>query len=362
MRELSHKICSSSRALADHSSGVSGLASPTRLDGIHCFRVSAVDQIDKGIFYALDANCRISYEALARRFSLSANAIKKRVMKLQELGVIKRFTVWLSLAMINAEMFVAIASTDGSQDDEALINAIGNSPMVHRVAPLTNENIMFFGEYVGAQGLSQLCRFIRGLDGISDIEIHTLLTDKGSQVQLTKLQLRVLDHLRDDARISIVDLANRSGLTARTIRRVLHQLGADKGTSRAFVLDDRINPEYRASREPVHFRTIWNWTAGASFYCTAQMVYKETKGNPQTLYEWLQKKFPSEHWYAYASASEPILFSRFFLNRIGDFEPIVRKIKRNQTVEHLKTLISYPQRHFPSLRELRLDEMLQESG
>ena len=324
--------------------------------------MSAVDQIDKGIFYALDANCRISYEALARRFNLSANAIKKRVMKLQELGVIKRFTVWLSLAMINAEMFAAIASTDGSQNDEALINAIGNSSMVHRVAPLTNENIMIFGEYVGATGLSQLCRFIRGLDGISDIEIHTLLTDKGSQVQLTKLQLRVLHHLRDDARISIVDLANRSGLTARTIRRVLHQLGADKGSTRAFVLDDRINPENRASREPVHFRTIWNWTAGASFYCTAQMVYKETKRNPQTLFEWLEKQFPTEHWYAYASASEPILFSRFFLNRIGDFEPIVRKIKHNPSVEHLKTLISYPQRHFPSLRELRLDEMLQESG
>ena len=108
--------------------------------------MSAVDQIDKGIFYALDANCRISYEDLARRFNLSANAIKKRVMKLQELGVIKRFTVWLSLAMINAEMFVAIASTDSNQNDEALINAIGNSPMVHRVAPLANEDIMVFGE------------------------------------------------------------------------------------------------------------------------------------------------------------------------------------------------------------------------
>jgi Lrp/AsnC family leucine-responsive transcriptional regulator len=324
--------------------------------------VSAVDQIDKGIFYAMDANCRISYEALARRFDLSANAIKKRVMKLQEIGIIKRFTVWLSLAMLDAEMFVAFVSTDGSQNDEMLINAIGNNPMVHRIAPLTNENMMVFGEYIGATGLSQLCRFIRSLDGVSDIEIHTLLTDKGSQVDLTKLQLRVLKHLHDDARRSIVELANRSGLTARTIRRVLHQLGADKGSTRAFVFNDRLNPDERASNEPVHFRTLWNWTAGANFYCTARMVYKETKGNPQKLQQWLQNEFPLEHWYTYASASEPILFSTFYIDRIGDFEPIVRKIKRNSNIENLKTMISYPQRHFQSLRELRLMEMYNESA
>ena len=121
--------------------------------------MSAVDQIDKGIFYELDANCRISYEALSRQFNLSANAIKKRVTKLQKCGILKRFGIWLSLGMIDAEMFVAFVTTDGSNDDEVLITTIGTNPMVHRAAFLSSGDVMLFGEYMRASILNSCKTF-----------------------------------------------------------------------------------------------------------------------------------------------------------------------------------------------------------
>jgi Lrp/AsnC family leucine-responsive transcriptional regulator len=52
-----------------------------------------MDQIDRDILSALERDARVSYKDLAERVSLSANAVAERVRRLQEHGIIKRFTV-----------------------------------------------------------------------------------------------------------------------------------------------------------------------------------------------------------------------------------------------------------------------------
>jgi DNA-binding Lrp family transcriptional regulator len=321
-----------------------------------------MDLIDKGIFYALDSNCRVSYEELARRFEISANAIKKRVTKLQTSGILKRFNIWLSLSMIDAEMIVAFIRTDGSQDDEILINAIGNNPMVHRAAYLSNGDMVVFGEYNGANGLNELSRFLRCQEGVGEVEIHTLLTEKGGKVTFSPLQLKVLNQLRKNARMSIVNLAKHTGLTARTIRRVLEQLGGNRATTRAFAITNDLRPEERASNEPVHFRSFWNLNAGGNISFATRITYMEDKGNPSELVGWLQEKYPVEHWYSYASASDPLLFSTFVVENVGVFEKIHQSLKRELMVDSIETLVFYPQRHFKGLREICLEEMLNQAG
>jgi len=321
-----------------------------------------MDLIDKGIFYALDSNCRVSYETLARQFEISANAIKKRVTKLQTSGVLKRFAIWLSLSMIDAEMLVAFIRTDGSQDDEELITSIGNNPMIHRAAYLSNGGIVAFGEYNGAKGLNELSRFLRNQDGVAEVEIHTLLTEKGGKITFTPIQLKVLDQLRKNARMSIVELAKRTGLTARTIRRVLDQLGGNNPTTRAFVVRENLRPEQRASNEPVHFRSFWNLNAGSNISFAARINYSEERGNPAELDAWLRNQYPVAHWYSYASASEPLLFSTFVVQNVGDFEKIHLSLKRGPMVDSVETLVFFPQRHFKGLREIRLEELLAQAG
>ncbi len=320
--------------------------------------MSAVDLVDKGIFYALDSNCRMSYEALARQFEISANAIKKRVMKLQTSGFLKGFGVWLSLAMIDAEMLVAFVNTDGGQEYDALINTIGNHPMVHRAAYLSSGSIILFGEYDGATGLSELGRFIRKQSNVINVDIHTLLTEKGKKIEFTSIQKKVLRALLEDARMSIVNLAQQTGLTARTIRRTLNQLGGNQPTTRAFVIRDDMRPEERATNEPVHFRTFWNLNAGGNISYAVRITYEESQGNPADVVRWLQEQYPLEHWYSYASASEPFLFSTFVVEDMGMFEKIHLGLKQGPLIEQVQTLVLYPMRHYKGLREIRLKEML----
>ncbi|MHA2425196.1 MAG: Lrp/AsnC family transcriptional regulator, partial [Candidatus Thorarchaeota archaeon] len=74
-----------------------------------------MDAIDKSILMALDQNCRLSYEALARDLGVSANAIRKRITNLIESRVITDFVVLFSAAMTGAESLFLQIETDGCE-------------------------------------------------------------------------------------------------------------------------------------------------------------------------------------------------------------------------------------------------------
>ena len=97
-----------------------------------------MDSLDRSIFDALDTNCRISYEELARKHGITPNAVRKRVLKLIDSGVIIKFMVLLSEAQIDANYLVAILKMDGSQDDALLTKILTDNRMVFVVLPLSN--------------------------------------------------------------------------------------------------------------------------------------------------------------------------------------------------------------------------------
>jgi DNA-binding Lrp family transcriptional regulator len=87
-----------------------------------------LDAIDKGILIELTNNCRVTYRELAKKFSISYNAIKKRIKKIEKLGIIYQYQVRLSLSMTGANLLFGLLFTDGSQDEEDFVNHIGKLP------------------------------------------------------------------------------------------------------------------------------------------------------------------------------------------------------------------------------------------
>ena len=98
----------------------------------------SLDSIDLGILHDLNNNCRVTFQGLSRKYGISANAIRKRVVKLEESGVIAGYHVRLSLAAIGSEMIFGLLSTDGSKDEEEFTNLIGQSPYILAAASYTN--------------------------------------------------------------------------------------------------------------------------------------------------------------------------------------------------------------------------------
>ncbi|MFW9799842.1 MAG: winged helix-turn-helix transcriptional regulator [Candidatus Thorarchaeota archaeon] len=303
-----------------------------------------MDAIDKKILLELDANCRVSFEELGRKLEMTSNAVKKRFDKLLDSGVIDHFVVAFKPAMTGAEYLIGEVSTDGSEDEEDFISHIGNNEMTVQVGLLAGgegRSYMVHAEYIGSEGLLELSSFLRNLDSVTKVEVHTIATDSGRKVDLTNTHLRILRHLIDDPRMTISELARQSGLTARRVRRLLSELIEGRG---------------------FWFSARWNLSAGESTEFYVRIEYDEREGTTDEIEQWLRNEYPLEYWYSYASALEPVIFAKFVTEHFREAETITKRITATRFTRATRTMICYPVRKFPRLGQVKLQEMLAASG
>ncbi len=296
-----------------------------------------MDDIDKRIILALDSDCRMTYQKMAEKLNLTATAVKKRVIKLLEQGVIDRFITTLNFEMIDSDLLLAIVQTKGSEYEEDFIEEVGNNPSVIQMSSIACGKgglYVVFAVTSGLQSLSDFGAFIRTLEPVTNTDIHVLLYPRGHKVTLTKLQLRVLKYLVDNPRISIVEIAEQSGLSARRVRRTITELQEGEG---------------------IRFAVLWNLSKGGLNEVLLRIEWDEKNSNHKVVIDWLRNKFPLEFWSPFVSATSPVVFARFVVEDLEAIESIARVVKRAPFVESLSTLVLYSNNLFdwPGITELR---------
>ncbi|MFX1330160.1 MAG: winged helix-turn-helix transcriptional regulator [Promethearchaeota archaeon] len=303
-----------------------------------------LDSIDKRLILELDSNCRVTFQELALKLGMTANAVRKRVTKLVEQGVIEEFVVIMRPAMTGVEFLLALIQTDGLEDEEMLINKMGKYRGVVQaglVASITGRTYLVFAEYISAAGLMDLRKFLGGLESVQDIEMHTLLGQQGTSIDLTKLHLRVLRQLIEDARMSITDIANNTGLSARRVRRLLSEITE----SGAFWLAAR-----------------WNLSAGEDTEFYLRIEIDEQKADREAVDEYLRTNYPDEYWLSFHSAIEPTVFAKFVTEHFRESDDIARALKSAPFAKSTSVLICYPVHKFERLSQKLLKERLIEEG
>ena len=279
----------------------------------------------------------MTYQKLADKLGITATAVKKRVMKLVDQGVIDRFMATLNFKMIDSDLLLALVQTDGSEFEEDFIEELGNQPLVVQVSPIVCGTGGFYAVFAvtsGLSGLSDFGTYIRTLDPVKNSDIHVLLYPGGKKVVLTKTQLRVLKYLVDNPRMSIVEIAEQSGMTARRIRRTIEELQDGEG---------------------VLFSVLWNLGIGGLTEVLLQIEWDEKTANHELVIDWLKKNYPLEYWSPFISAAFPVIFARFVVEKLETIELIAREVKRAPFVKSLSTLVFYSNYIFdwPGVTELR---------
>ncbi len=303
-----------------------------------------LDRIDKQILLALDENCRLSYQALAERLGLTATAIRKRMDRLIETGVIEEFSIVLKPAMMNSDYLVALVYTDGSENEEEFMELIGSNLRVIQVGQqVTGIGRLYFihCEYVGAEELQNLATFLRTLDSVTDIELHTTLTKRGEKFDIKKLHLRVLTYLLKDARMQVSEISAESGLAARRVSRAIQEML----DSNAF-----------------WFAVRWNLSLGNNTEFYLKVRYDEQSSEMESIDRWFRETFPDEYWFSFYSAMEPVLFAKFVTEHFRDAEQISRISKSAPFSKTVDVLLSYPVKKFPRLGRIRIEEMISKAG
>lgn len=274
---------------------------------------------------------------MADKLGITATAVKKRVTKLLERGVIDRFITTLNFEMIDSDLVLAIVQTDGSEFEEDFIDELGEPSFVFQVSPIACGKGGLYAVFAvtsGLSGLSEFGTFIRTLKPVANSEIHVLLYPKGKKVNLTKTQLRVLKYLVENPRMSIVEIADLSGMTARRIRRTIEELQEGEG---------------------ILFAVIWNLGIGGLTEVLLRIEWDEKNTDHESVIAWLRKRYPLEYWSPFISAAFPVIFARFVVEKLETIESIAREVKRAPFVKSLSTLVFYSNYLFnwPGVTELR---------
>lgn len=282
----------------------------------------------------------MTFQDLSRRYGISANAIRKRVKRLEETGAIGEYLVRFSLEMTNCDLLFGLIWTDGSNDEVEFVDSIGESQYILAAASYTNGAYALLAEYTSPSQLLEAGAYLRSLPGVENVEIHPLLMEKGGKLELSGLHLRVLNCLVDNSKMPIIDIAQKTGLTARRVRKLVREMVESPAIQ--FTIG------YELGQEEVPFILRISWD---------EQVLKHDKIKP-----WLEDKFGSLLWEFYLSALEPVVFTLFSVENVFEIDSIARAIRREPFVKTVKTLIGKHHRYFGGLSHDKIYDMLRDSG
>ncbi|UCE10975.1 MAG: winged helix-turn-helix transcriptional regulator [Candidatus Thorarchaeota archaeon] len=305
-----------------------------------------LDRIDKAILREfMFVNCRVSYRSLAKKVGLSPNAAKYRVKKLVDNGTIIKFAVGLTTEMLGADYVICLVFTNGTESSEEFVARLGESHMIWAVLTLsaTKGGAYFvFSTCSGPVEQAELGAKLRGYDEVLSIELHrTLPVAHGTKTEFTKSQLRVINCLYDDARMRVEEVARRTGMAAKTVRRILRELEPGRGI-RYYC---RVN---LAGRDVVDAWIRLEWDDKI-----------KTAGE---ICEWLRDEYPDDLWATWISASDSVMFADFILESLLDVETISSRIREASFVKSTASLVASGQYSFERPTETKIREMLEEAG
>jgi len=296
-----------------------------------------MDELDKKLMAVLEKNCRITYQELSRRYGVSANAIRRRVMNLEETGEISKYIVALSIAMTGSSQLFGFLTGDGSRDEVEMIDEMGSHQNIIASAAYSNGTYAFVGNYDTTQEMHDISSYLRRIKGVLSAEIHPTIIPSGQGMNLTPLHLRILKVLIEEPRLPIVEIAEKSGLTSRRVRRLLGQL-EESGA--------------------VQFRALLELGADTSIPYIARIRWDERSTNYESMIEWLKQKYPLSSWENFVSAIEPVLFALLAGENLTEVNETTREIRRHPHVESVITTTCTYHKFFRNIRHEKLLELI----
>ncbi|TXT53969.1 MAG: hypothetical protein BAJATHORv1_100054 [Candidatus Thorarchaeota archaeon] len=298
-----------------------------------------LDLIDKQILLDLTANCRSTYRELSQKHGLTANAIKNRIKNLEKSGVIREYIIRPSIAMADCEIVYGLAKTDGAQDDVQMVKEIGEFPGIQAAAAYTGAVYYFFADYQETRDILNLRNHIRSIEGVGDIEIHTILRQKGGKMELTQYHCEVLETLSNNPRMSITELVERTSIAAKRARRVVREIEESNA---------------------IYFTIALKLGAGSDIPFILEIDTDIQKLNYDDIIRWLTDTYPIAFWDSYCSALKPKIFALFAVDTLTELNGITRTVREQAFATSVKARVATFHRYFPGFSGIAFQKRIEE--
>ncbi len=316
--------------------------------------MGSLDPVDWALICELSAYGRISYQKIARKFSVSPNTIKHRIHRLLNQKVLLEFRVFVSMEMLGAEHVHGVISTDGTEKVVEFMKQVAKQRIVCEIYRTGDMRYEYWAMVSGASETLGLKKYLEELKGTTSVEMRPVvflfpnkpptyyLNTRGKKVTFTNHQLRVLRCLYQDTRMPVAQIAQRTDFTPRRVRKVLHELEEGGG---------------------IHLSANYNIFALGDMEYRLKIRFDQSLANPQDIIMDLYQKYRDEFWWSSITTNEPIVDVGLIIDRPGKGMAVIRDLKEAPFITSIEDFVSYPRVVFNILPlRLKLEEILIESG
>ena len=239
-----------------------------------------MDKTDMSLILLLLQNSRSSYAELADKLSLSVNAVHKRIQQLIEADVIHRFIARVSL-LSSQGLTVYVSGTSQLEITKDLPDKLCLNGSIFWLA-LSSAKYIYTGAYIrNISELEPLISYVKKEASISEPTVGILQPFqatsgiKPADLELCKLDYRIINALKDDSRRNLADVATELGVSAKTVRRRLDRMTKndlieltlewypDKSDDIITLMDVKLKPDSKR---------IDSWIPNPKSFCRTRLV------------------------------------------------------------------------------------------
>jgi DNA-binding Lrp family transcriptional regulator len=317
-----------------------------------------LDLTDKKILTELDKNCRISDTQLAKKVKKSREAVRYRIQKLQEKGIITGFITSINPNKIGYYMFkVYLKLQNIPKERENFFKELRENKDIYwmgisdgafdLVFAILSKSITKYYEKINTL-LSKWDHLIvsKILGTMVDTRQYnkrfflentpTSYSTFGGDIENNKvdnIDLKILDILANDARISLVDLAHKTESTVDIIRTRMKKLEEKK-----IILSYRVSVDLNK--------------LGLEFYKAILYFKKLSKKDEERLYNWMAQQPGSQHYIRSIAPWEAEL--EFALENYQTFNKIINDLREkfSDIIRNQEHLIMIYETWMPAYKEM----------
>lgn len=191
-----------------------------------------LDKLDLKILSTLLDNCRESDRQIGHKIGISGTAVKSRIKKMIQSGIIENFTLKIEPPVLGYNVLYIV--TTGQNLDEILkqVELIGEPFfVVPCVGGITVSSI------VVKENVEQKINLAKNL--MRDVRILSIFEaeNPGIRSDLTKTDLEIINHLLKNPRIKIEELARLTKFSTKTVTRTIKKLQDDEAILFTLIYD-----------------------------------------------------------------------------------------------------------------------------
>jgi Lrp/AsnC family transcriptional regulator of lysine biosynthesis len=136
----------------------------------------SINKIDEKILEILRENARTPYVEIARKVGLSEGGVRKRIEKLIEHGIIKKFTIEVEIEKVRYVSALVLIKVDPAIPTANIVKEIARLKTAYRICEITGPyDIALFLEESSMEALNEGIEQIRSIRGVLDTSSFIVL-------------------------------------------------------------------------------------------------------------------------------------------------------------------------------------------